>query len=191
MPFASAYVVDNVGIGLQSLPTVYLVTGLCTIFVGPVIGKLADTFGKFKMFVLGTALSCVMVLIYTNLGPVSLPLLIVINTLMFVGIFSRMIPFQALVSAVPVPTQRGSFNAISASVQQFSGGVASVIAGHIVSLGADGKLQHFDRIGFVVIGTAFVALFLLWRLQRSQAAPLAPPNEMPAQAEPAQSALAD
>jgi predicted MFS family arabinose efflux permease len=191
MPFASAYVVDNVGIGLQSLPTVYLVTGLCTIFAGPVIGKLADAFGKFKMFVLGTALSCVMVSIYTNLGPVSLPLLIVVNTLMFVGIFSRMIPFQALVSAVPVPTQRGSFNAISASVQQFSGGVASVIAGHIVSLGADGKLQHFDRIGFVVIGTACVALFLLWRLQRSLAPQQAPLNEIPTQPEPARSALAD
>jgi len=171
MPFGSAYAVSNLGIDLHSLPTVYLVTGLCTIFFGPMIGKAADAFGKFRVFMVGTALSITMVLIYTHLGPISLPLLIVVNAFMFVGIFSRMIPFQALVSSVPVSTQRGSFNAISASIQQLSGGVASVVAGHIVTLGADGKLQHFDDVGYVVVGTSLVALMLLWRLQRSGSAP--------------------
>jgi hypothetical protein len=47
---------------------------------------------------------------------------------LFVGIFSRMIPFQALVTQVPEPTRRGAFNAISASIQQVSGGVASLVA---------------------------------------------------------------
>ena len=166
MPFSSAYAVSNLGIGLHSLPTVYLVTGLCTIFVGPMIGKAADAVGKFRVFVLGTALSIVMVLIYTHLGPVSLPVLIVVNTVMFVGIFSRMIPFQAMVSAVPTSVQRGAFNAISASIQQLAGGVASVIAGHIVMLAPDGKLQHFDVVGYIVVATSLVSLALLWRLQR-------------------------
>jgi predicted MFS family arabinose efflux permease len=166
LPFASAYVVNNLRIPLQSLPTVYLVTGLCTIFVGPVIGKLADRFGKFKLFTVGTLLSSLMVVIYTHLGPTSLLELVIVNTLLFIGIFSRMIPAQALLSAVPATTQRGSFNAISASVQQFAGGVASVAAGHIVSLGADGGLLHFDRIGYVLIGTSFMALLLLWRLAK-------------------------
>jgi predicted MFS family arabinose efflux permease len=167
MPFSSAYAVSNLGISIHDLPTVYLVTGLCTIFIGPLIGKAADRFGKFRVFMLGTALSIVMVLIYTHLGPVSLAALIVVNTVMFVGIFSRMIPFQALVSSVPAVTQRGSFNAISASIQQLSGGIASVVAGHIVTLGADGKLQQFDVIGYVVVATSLVALTLVWRLQRT------------------------
>ena len=51
---------------------------------------------------------------------------------MFVGIFSRMIPSQALISAIPEPSQRGSFNAVSASLQQFSGGLGSVLAGAII-----------------------------------------------------------
>jgi predicted MFS family arabinose efflux permease len=62
MPFSSAFVVSNLGIDLHSLPTVYLITGLCTIFVGPVVGRAADAFGKFRVFTLGTALSIVMVL---------------------------------------------------------------------------------------------------------------------------------
>lgn len=166
MPFSSAYVVSNLGIGLHSLPTVYLVTGLCTIFFGPLIGKAADAYGKFRVFTLGTALSIVMVLVYTHLGPISLPMLIVVNSIMFVGIFSRMIPFQALMSAVPEPTQRGAFNAIGASVQQLSGGIASVVAGHVVTLGAGGRLAHFDVVGYIVVGTSLTALTLLWQLQR-------------------------
>ena len=167
MPFSSAFSVNNLGIGLHDLPTVYLVTGLCTIFTGPLVGRATDKFGRLRVFILGTTLSIIMVLIYTHLGPVSLPLLIAVNVVLFVGIFSRMIPFQALASSVPTLTQRGSFNAVSASIQQVSGGVASVIAGHIVAQGADGKLLHFEVIGYVMVGTALGALALVWRLHRS------------------------
>ncbi len=170
MPFSSAYAVNNIGISLHDLPTLYLVTGLCTIFVGPLVGKAADRFGKFRVFMLGTALSIVMVLVYTHLPPVALPVLVVVNAVMFLGIFSRMIPFQALMSTVPAVAQRGAFNAISASIQQLSGGVASVVAGHLVALAADGKLEHFDRIGWVVVGASLVSLTLLWRLQASRSA---------------------
>jgi predicted MFS family arabinose efflux permease len=166
MPFSSAFAVNNLHIPLASLPTVYLVTGICTIFVGPMIGKAADAIGKFRVFIFGTALSIVMVLIYTHLGPITLPVIIAINAVMFVGIFSRMIPYQALASSLPAQTQRGSFNAISASIQQLSGGLASVVAGHIVTLGPDGRLQHFEVIGYVVVATALVALALVWRVNK-------------------------
>ena len=77
---------------------------------------------------------------------------------MFVGIFSRMIPSQALISAIPAPQQRGSFSAISASLQQLSGGLGSVFAAAIIAQNADGSLRHFDRLGYVVVGTSLVAL---------------------------------
>lgn len=166
MPFSSAFLVANLGIDLHHLPTVYLVTGLTTIFVGPLVGRMADQVGKFRVFIFGTALSIVMVLIYTHLGVTPLPLVILVNVVLFAGIFSRMIPFQALSSAVPDVNQRGSYNAISASIQQLSGGLASVIAGHIVSIGADGKLQNFDIVGYVVVGTSLLCLLLVWQLDR-------------------------
>ena len=167
MPFSSAYTVNNLGISLHDLPTVYVVTGLCTVFAGPAIGRAADRFGKFRVFALGTTLSIVMVLIYTHLGPVSLPVLILINAVLFVGIFSRMIPSQALMSSVPSQAQRGAFSAINASIQQLAGGLASVVAGHIVTMAPDGKLQHFDVVGFVVVASSLVSFMLLWRLQRN------------------------
>jgi predicted MFS family arabinose efflux permease len=166
MPFSSAFLVNNLGIPLTQLPTIYFATGICTIFFGPMIGKAADRLGKFNVFAFGSALSITMVLIYTHLGSTSLPVVVVINILLFVGIFSRMIPFQALVTSVPEATKRGSFNAISASIQQLSGGIASVVAGHIVAQGADGKIEHFANVGYVVVGTTLLALGLVWNIQK-------------------------
>jgi len=105
----------------------------------------------------------------------------VINVVLFVGIFSRMIPFQALMTQVPVPTQRGSFNAINASISQLAGGLASLVAGHIVQEGTDGRIHHYDVAGYVVVATSLLACFLLWRVQRGVAA-------QPAAVPPARSA---
>jgi hypothetical protein len=87
------------------------VTGIATIFIGPLVGKAADSFGKLRVFLFGTAVMIVMVLIYTHLSTSTLAVVTTINVVLFVGIFSRMIPFQALMSQVPAQTQRGSFNA--------------------------------------------------------------------------------
>ena len=169
MPFGSAYTVHNLGIDILHLPTIYLVSGLFSIFMGPLVGRASDAFGKFPTFVFGSAMSMVMVLIYTHLGQVSLTTAIVVNVLMFVGIFSRMIPSQALISAIPDPTQRGSFSAVSASLQQLSGGFGSVLAAAIISENADGSLRHFDWLGYIVVATATVSLVGMYFVQKSVA----------------------
>src|SRR5271155_5022776 len=169
MPFGSVFTVRNLGIPLTDLPTVYLVSGVFTIFTGPLVGRPSDAFGKFNTFIFGCALSIVMVLVYTHLGRVSLVTVIVVTVLMFVGIFSRMIPSQALISAIPEITKRGSFNVVSASVQQLSGGIASVIAGVVVAQGPGGELQHFDQIGYIVVTTTLLSLGLMYFIHRSVA----------------------
>jgi predicted MFS family arabinose efflux permease len=169
MPFGSAYTVNNLGIDIVHLPTIYLVSGLFSIVTGPLVGRASDAFGKYPVFMFGTALSITMVLIYTHLGHVSLTTAITVNVLMFVGIFSRMIPSQALISAIPEPSQRGSFNAVSASLSQFSGGLGSVLAAAIIAQNADGTLRHFDWLGYVVVGTALVSLTAMYFVQKSVA----------------------
>jgi predicted MFS family arabinose efflux permease len=172
MPFGSAYTVSNLGIDIAHLPTIYLVSGLFSIFTGPLVGRASDAFGKFPTFAFGSAVSIVMVLIYTQLdrfGHATLVTVIVVNVLMFVGIFSRMIPSQALISAIPEPSQRGSFSAVSASLQQLSGGLGSVLAAAIIAQNADGTLLHFDRLGYIVVATSLVSLTLMYFVQKSVA----------------------
>ncbi|HET9863825.1 MAG TPA: MFS transporter [Steroidobacteraceae bacterium] len=171
MPFSSAFTVNNLGISLDDLPIIYFVTGIATIFIGPVVGKAADALGKLRVFFFGTAVMIVTVLVYTHLGPTTLIVVTLVNVVLFVGIFSRMIPFQALMSQVPVPTQRGSFNAINASLAQLAGGLASLVAGHIVQEGADGRIHHYDIAGYVVVAASLMAALLLWRIHRAVAVP--------------------
>lgn len=167
MPFLSTFIVNNIGLPLSDLPTVYLVTGLCTVFTGPLVGKASDRFGKFRTFLFGTVVFLIMIAIYTDLGPTSLVAVTIVNALLFVGIFSRMIPAQALFSAVPEPTKRGSFNAIMASLQQFSGGIASAFAGLIIVQNSTGQLQHFDWMGYIVMATALLSLALIYFIHRA------------------------
>ena len=169
MPFSSVYTVNNLGISLNDLPTIYFVSGLFTIVTGPLVGRASDAFGPFNTFIFGCALSIVMVLTYTHLGHVSLLVVIAVTVVMFVGIFSRMIPSQVLMSAIPRPPERGSFNAINASMQQISGGIASLVAGIVVTQGPDGALQHFDQLGYIIVATTLLSLGLMYFIQRAVA----------------------
>jgi predicted MFS family arabinose efflux permease len=169
MPFGSAYTVHNLGIDIGYLPTMYLVSGLFSIVMGPVVGRATDAFGKYPTFVFGSVVSVIMVLIYTHLGQVSLTTAIVVNVLMFVGIFSRMIPAQALMSAIPERSQRGSFSAVSASLQQVSGGLGSVLAAVIIAQEADGSLIHFDRLGYVVVASSILSVIAMYFVAKSVA----------------------
>ncbi|UXH79403.1 MFS transporter [Roseateles amylovorans] len=170
MPFASAFVVHNVGIPLSDLPAVYLATGLATLVVSPLIGRLSDRVGPMPVFYTGCAITAAMVLIYTRLGPSPLALLIVVNVVMFVGIFSRLIPWQAMAAGIPSPEQRGAFSAINSALQQLAGGVASLVAGHLVHISVDGQLQDFPRVGYVVIASTVVAAVLMRQVVKTRPA---------------------
>ena len=167
MPFGTAFMVGNVGLSLTSLPTIYLATGLFTVFMGPIIGRISDSVGKFNTYLFGSVLAMVMVAIWTNLGHSSVPFVIAINILLYLGIFSRMIPAQALLSAVPEVTKRGAFNAINASLQQFSGGISAAIAGAVIVQLPDGSIQHFNWLGYIVMTVTAVALTLMYFLHKS------------------------
>lgn len=175
MPFSSAFTVHNLGIHIESLPSIYLFTGFASIFIGPLVGKAADAFGKFKVFVFGSAVSALVVVIYTNLGITPLYAVVVVNTVMFVGIFSRMIPSQALMSAIPTPENRGAFMAVSASLQQLAGGVASLVAGLIVVEGTEGVLEHFDTLGYIMVGTTIVTTISMYIISNRVSVPNAHP----------------
>ncbi|MET0210292.1 MAG: MFS transporter [Burkholderiaceae bacterium] len=173
MPFASAFVVHNVGIGLDHLPVIYLVTGIGTLIFSPLIGRLVDRFGPRPVFYVGCVITVIMVIFYTHLGPSSLLTLVIVNLVMFVGIFSRIIPWQAMVAGIPAPEQRGAFSAINAALQQLSGGVAALVAGHLVSIGPDGHVMDFPLVGYVVCASTLLAAAVMTILMRGKGAAVA------------------
>jgi predicted MFS family arabinose efflux permease len=166
MPFGTTFIVNNVGLSFAVLPLIYLVTGISTVFVGPLVGKASDSFGKFPMFCFGSIVTLIMVPVWTNIGHVPLALVIVLNVILFAGIFSRMIPSQALISAIPEPTKRGAFNAVSASLQQLAGGLSAAVAGWLIVQRPDGTLAHFDWLGYAVMTITLLSLALMYRVHK-------------------------
>jgi predicted MFS family arabinose efflux permease len=173
MPFSSAYTVNNMGVPLDHLWPIYMVTGFATMVLGPTLGKLADSVGKFTVFAAGSVVSMVMVVIFTHLGVTPIGLIILLNVALMAGITSRIVSASALTSAVPDPADRGAFMAINSSVQQISGGVAAAVAGLVVSETPSGKLLHYDTLGYVVVVCMVIAMVLLAGINRAVTARLA------------------
>jgi predicted MFS family arabinose efflux permease len=165
-PFASAFAVNNLGVPLPTLPALYMATGISSILAGPALGWLADRVGKFPVFAGGTIVGIVTVLYYTRLGVTPLWLILAVSMVLFAAIAARMVSSTAMVSMIPELRDRGAYMAISSSLQQLSGGLASMLAGSIVVQTSSGRLAHYPTLGVLVAGTMLITLFLMWNVNR-------------------------
>jgi predicted MFS family arabinose efflux permease len=166
MPYGSDFSTRNLGLTLDQLPWLYGITGVFSIVIGPVAGKLSDKFGKYKLFVAGSLLAMLMVAIYTHLGITPLWQVISLNVILFAGILSRMISASALMSAVPEPQDRGAFMSINSSIQQMSGGLATLAAGKIIVEHGKAPLENYPMLGYVVMGSVLITIFMMYRINK-------------------------
>jgi len=164
MPFGSAFSVHNLGISLERLPMVYMATGLTAMAAGPLLGRLSDRFGKYRMLCISTIACCAIVVAYTHLGTTPIGWVIAINCAMFVAISGRMVSAMAMTSAIPAMTDRGAYMSVNSSMQQFAGGIASWMAGVIVVQTASGRIERYDVLGWVVAGAMVLTMVLMYNV---------------------------
>ncbi len=161
MPFSSAFLVNNIGIPQAQLPYVFMFTGMATIIILPVVGRISDTVGKFRMFVIGTLVAGVAIIYYTNLSVTPLWQVVLVNVVLFAGIMSRMIPATTLMTAIPEMPDRGAFMSINSSLQQISGGIASVFAGTIIVQVNQGPLQNYNILGYTCVTLMIIGIGMM------------------------------
>lgn len=166
MPFGSAFNVHNLGVTLDQLPYVYIATGISSIVMGPIIGRLSDKIGKYPMFLVGCAIAIIAVIVYTRMPIIGLYAVMIVSMIMFVGISARMISSSALMSALPDAADRGSYMSVSSSVQQISGGIAAALAGLIIVQNPDGSLGRMDILGDVIVGSTVVTAIMMTFIYR-------------------------
>lgn len=165
MPFGSAFAINNLRITAEQLPILFMVGGVSTLIVMPLVGKLADKIDKFKLFAGASLWMIVVVIAYTNLSVSPLWLAIIFNILMMMGIMSRMIPAGALTTGISEMPDRGAFMSINSSLQQIAGGVAAAIGGMIVvQKDKFSPLEHYNTLGYVVSSITLLAIFLVYRV---------------------------
>jgi DHA1 family inner membrane transport protein len=165
VPLLSPFMVANVGFTEHQLTYIYLVGGTLTIFSAPLVGKLADKYGKQVTLKVFSIISVLPLFFITHIGNVPLVIALTITAGFFVFSGGRMIPSMALVSSVVLPQQRGSFMSINSSLQQITTGLAAFIAGTIVTKTPAGPLQHYNWIGYIAIAATFACIVIANKLK--------------------------
>ncbi|MCX6276371.1 MAG: MFS transporter [Bacteroidetes bacterium] len=167
MPWGSVFAINNLGVTTHQLPILFMVAGISTLVIMPVIGKLSDRYDKFRFFALASLWLIVVVVIYTHLTIVPFWIVMAFNVAMMMGIMSRMVPAMALATALPDMKDRGAFMSVNSSLQQIAGGFAAGIGGMIVvQQNRFSPLEHYDTLGFVIVGLTLVCIFLIYRVSR-------------------------
>ncbi len=164
IPFITPYMIRNVGFTQDQIPLIYFVGGGLTFFTGPLIGKMADKFGRKNVFLVMAILSLIPLYLITNLTPIPLYLALAISGLFFVCISGRMIPSNSLMTSVVLPENRGGFMSLSSSFQQIGAGIASLIAGILVYSANDGTLINYNYVGYIGIITTLIAIYISFKL---------------------------
>jgi predicted MFS family arabinose efflux permease len=165
MPWGSAFAINNLHLTKEQLPSLFMVAGISSLIMMPMIGKLSDKMNKFTLFTLASVWMMVVVMIYTTLTPVPIWVVMIVNVLMMIGIMSRMVPSMALTTALPEMQDRGAFMSINSSLQQMAGGLAAGVSGLIVFQASNSSpLEHFDTLGWVMVGITLVCILMVYRV---------------------------
>lgn len=159
VPFLSPFMVANVGFGEAQLSYIYLFGGLATVFTSQWAGRLADKYGKAKIFSYAAFLSLIPIILITNLPPVPHYIALMVSTLFFILFGARFVPAMALITSSVEPKLRGSFMSINSCVQQASAGVAALISGMIVQESATGQLLYFHWDGYLACAITLLAIW--------------------------------
>jgi len=167
MPWGSAFAINNLKITNQQLPILFMVGGVSSLIIMPLMGKLSDKIDRFKLFAMASAWMIIVVIIYTRLSDVSFAFVMVMNILMMIGIMSRMVPAMALSSMLPQMQDRGAFMSINSSLQQIAGGIAAGVGGMIVvQKTKTSPLEHYDTLGIVISFILVIAVFMVYRVSQ-------------------------
>ncbi len=167
IPFLSPYMVSNVGFTENELPLIYLLGGAVSIVSLPVIGLLADKYGRYRVLVYGIFLSAIPQWLITNMPPVPVWMALTVTTFFFITTGGRNIPASTIITSAVNQSQRGSFMSLNVAVQQLSSGLAAYMAGFIISKDPAGQLVHYNAVGYIAIGFSFLGLVIAGKIRPS------------------------
>ncbi len=170
-PYLPDFLVKNVGITDKQLPFPYVAGGVLTLMTAPLIGKLADRYGKLLTFRVVVPGSIVFILVITHLPETPVPLVVAIFGALMVFNSGRMIPAMAMVTSSVESHRRGAFLSANSSMQHMAAGVGASLGGVILTKSPAGQIVHFGAVGWVAAAFTLLSLWLAGRVKIIDARP--------------------
>jgi predicted MFS family arabinose efflux permease len=168
-PMLNPYLVANVGMTEKQLPFMYIAGGLLTLVTAPIVGRLADRYGKLPVYCTIVPGSAFLMLLISHLPPepprIVLQIVVPIFGALMMCNVGRMIAAMAMVTGSVEPRRRGAFLSINSSVQHLASGFGAYLGGAIVSKAPDGTIVGFEKVGWIAAGCTLASIWLAARVK--------------------------
>jgi predicted MFS family arabinose efflux permease len=164
IPYITIYAVGNVGITQHDIPFIYLTGGAATLITARQIGHWADLRGKVKIYRLIAVGALLPLYVVTHIGASPLWLWLICTTLFFVLVSGRMIPAMAIITSAAQPKLRGTFMSLNGTMQAFAMGLATTLAGFIITQNDAGQIVDYGLVGYVAITGNVLAILFVSRI---------------------------
>ncbi len=176
IPFLTPYLVSNVGLAEEWIFWPYVAGGLVSLVGMPVIGRLADKYGKLRVYRVVIPANAALLLMMTCLPRgLSLPLILLAVAATMLSNAGRMVPAMAMITGSVEPRLRGGFMGANSAVQHIAAGIGTTIAGLILTQPKGEPIANFPTVGLIAALTSLSTLWLAGRLRSGSPKPVAEP----------------
>ncbi len=165
IPYLSPYLVQNVGMPEKDLFLVYMVGGMVTVVTGPFLGKMADKFGRFRIYLLLVGFASAVILTLTNFGPHPVWRILILTACFFVFASGRFIPVQATVSLAVGTNRRGAYMSLISCTRDLTAGISAAVGSMIVMEGPGETILRYDWLGYLAVGVSIFSLAIFRRVK--------------------------
>jgi MFS transporter, DHA1 family, inner membrane transport protein len=167
IPFISLSLVANVGVPEEELWLVFATGGILTLFGAPLVGALADRFGKLLVFRIVALISACLIVVVTNLPVVPLAVAALVVGLLMVSNAGRMAAAMSMITASVASRFRGGLMSANSAVQHVSAGLGAYVGGQILGPSRGGQLDNFGKVGLVSVAATLLSLWIAGQVRRA------------------------
>lgn len=161
IPYISDYLVNNQGFSMQGdLIYMYVAGGILSSICAPLIGKIADKRGRYKVFATLSMLACIPLYAISNFSSTYFWAMIGTAAMFFIFSGGRMVPAQAMITSVVTPHLRGGYMSLNSAMQQLTVGLCTLMGGMIIYNDEAKKLHNYPYVGYIGIAMAVLAIIV-------------------------------
>lgn len=168
IPLLSPYLVGNVGLPEKYLFLVYFTGGALTVFSAPIVGRLADSWGRHRVFTGLVIVASAVSMWITHSGVLPVWAVMLEAGLFFVFASGRFIPGQAIMTLAVPASRRGAFMSLSGCARDLAMGAAASMAGWIVTQEPTGRLENFNLLGWLALVCGAASIWLASRVRMNE-----------------------